>query len=45
MYQQCAAKLSAGKQQGLTVHYVLGWLALFLFLFMFLTGDVVSAMK
>ncbi len=32
-----------GKQQGLTVHYELEWSALFLFLFMFLTGDVASA--
>ncbi len=31
-----------GKQQGLTVHYELEWSALFLFLFMFLTGDVAS---
>jgi hypothetical protein len=35
----------AGKQQGLTVHYELELLALFLFLITTLTGDVASGMK
>ncbi len=43
--RQCAAVFLAGIQQGLTIHYELEWLALFLFLITTLTGDVASVMK